>query len=86
MNFTINDVNDCHSDKQYGYRDGRPCILIKINKVWDDFFLNYFNDFNLSTQLVGFTPEIGRTDIDNRNEPVCVNISNIPVQCRGEVC
>lgn len=31
--FTIADVNDCKSDKQYGFTDGKPCVLIKMNKV-----------------------------------------------------
>ncbi|CAF0760229.1 unnamed protein product [Adineta steineri] len=65
-NFIINNVGDCNSNNQYGFRDGKPCFLIKINKI------------------VGFIPEIGRTDLDDKNEEACTNISNIPVQCRGE--
>jgi len=83
-NFTINNVNDCNSNNQYGFRDGKPCILIKINKVC--FFLNDLKYFNWLSQLVGFIPEIGRTDADNRHEPACIDIPNIPVQCVGEVC
>ncbi|CAM2703750.1 unnamed protein product [Rotaria socialis] len=32
-NFTIHDVGDCNSNNHYGYTDGKPCILIKINKL-----------------------------------------------------
>ncbi|UJR35349.1 hypothetical protein I4U23_028107 [Adineta vaga] len=67
-NFTINNVGNCQSDKQYGFSTGQPCFLIKINKIVD------------------FVPEIGRTDVDNKDESACVNIPNIPVRCQGEVC
>ncbi len=50
------------------------------------FVLNDFKYFNSITQLVGFMPEIGRTDADNKYQSACTNISNIPVQCKGEVC
>lgn len=89
-NFTIRNVSDCNSDDRYGFRDGKPCILIKINKVCYLFFVlfirNNYQYFNSLSQLVGFIPEIGRTDEDNKNEAACTNISNIPVQCTGEVC
>jgi hypothetical protein len=32
-NFTINDVGDCNSNNQYGFKNSQPCFLIKINKV-----------------------------------------------------
>ena len=32
-NFTIGDPKECNSKNQYGYRDGKPCVLIKINRV-----------------------------------------------------
>ena len=85
-NFTINDVNDCHSDKQYGFNDGKPCILIKMNKVCLLIIIIILKISNSLTQIVGFIPEIGRTDVDNQLKPSCTNISNIPVQCIGEVC
>jgi hypothetical protein len=58
-----------------------------MNKVC--LFLFVINDlkyFHSISQLVGFIPEIGRTDIDNKHEPACNDTSNIPVQCIGEVC
>ncbi len=85
-NFTINDVNDCNSNNQYGFRDGKPCILIKINKVCLINDLEKGQQFNFIFQLVGFIPEIGRTDADNEHQSACTGISNIPVQCIGEVC
>ncbi|CAF4196295.1 unnamed protein product [Rotaria sp. Silwood2] len=65
-NFTIHDVGDCNSINHYGYKNGKPCILIKINK------------------LIGFIPEIDRTDADNKTESECIGIPNIPVRCMGE--
>lgn len=35
---------------------------------------------------MGFVPEIGRTDSNNEEESACANVSNIPIQCTGEVC
>ncbi|CAF0767076.1 unnamed protein product [Adineta ricciae] len=65
-NFTISDVGDCHSEKQYGFKHGQPCFLIKMNKI------------------IGFIPEIGRTNLDREHQPACTNIPNIPVRCQGE--
>ncbi|CAF0722638.1 unnamed protein product [Rotaria sordida] len=65
-NFTIHDVGDCNSINHYGYKNGKPCILIKINK------------------LIGFIPEVNRTDVDNKHESECIGIPNIPVRCMGE--
>ncbi len=50
------------------------------------FIINNFKYFNSIIQLVGFIPEIGRTNADNKYKSACTNISNIPVQCIGEVC
>lgn len=50
MNFTIADVNDCKSDKQYGFTDGKPCILIKMNKVCFIVFIR--NQFEILSWLV----------------------------------
>lgn len=36
--FTIADAHDCNSNKKYGFSEGKPCILIKMNKVWLFFF------------------------------------------------
>jgi hypothetical protein len=83
-NFTINDVGDCNSINQYGFKIGKPCLLIKINKVC--VFFDNLNYQHLISQIVGFIPEIGRTDIDQKYESACTNIPNIPVRCMGEVC
>lgn len=37
---------DCRSENGYGFRDGRPCILVKLNKIYDWFPVpyEYIND------------------------------------------
>lgn len=31
--FSIRNPGECTSDNQYGYTRGRPCVLVKMNKV-----------------------------------------------------
>ncbi len=31
--FQISNVGDCRNDTQYGFQFGRPCVLVKMNKV-----------------------------------------------------
>ena len=31
--FSISNVGNCSSAQDYGFQDGQPCILIKMNKV-----------------------------------------------------
>ena len=34
--FDITDLGNCQKQDTYGYEDGRPCVLLKINKVTID--------------------------------------------------
>lgn len=31
--FTISNPGDCTSEKRYGFDAGKPCVLVKMNKV-----------------------------------------------------
>lgn len=33
--FSINNPGDCRNDTQYGFSRGRPCVLVKMNKIVD---------------------------------------------------
>ena len=30
---SIMQANECHKDNSYGFAEGQPCILLKMNKV-----------------------------------------------------
>jgi len=33
--FPTDDLGDCNKDKEFGYPEGKPCVLIKLNKIFD---------------------------------------------------
>ena len=31
--FNLHQLGDCRKEDEYGYHEGRPCVLLKVNKV-----------------------------------------------------
>jgi len=34
FNLTEEFGNSCTKENDYGFKEGKPCILVKVNKVW----------------------------------------------------
>jgi len=77
---------DCTKEKHYGYREGNPCILLKLNKIYG-WYPKYYNH-----------SDMGKKEMKEKNVPqeikdlmeTNVNTSNeglnrrVWIQCKGE--
>ncbi len=82
--FTIRNPGGCTNATEYGFRDGRPCVLVKMNKVRT----NQFEKIILHlSQVVGFIPEPGcKVSEKEAYAKVCPDRKDaIGVHCHGEV-
>lgn len=69
----------CISDKKFGYEQGRPCIFLKLNKIYN-WLPNYYSK---SSELAGNMPESLKKHIRDR-ENARKSTEVVWVSCEGE--
>jgi sodium/potassium-transporting ATPase subunit beta len=71
--FDVSMLGNCTADKNYGYKDGQPCVLLKLNKIYGWTPQNLTDPSKLS-DYYNATGDL---------HPIYNN--NIPITCQGEV-
>lgn len=63
--FTISNPGDCTAENQYGFSNGKPCILIKMNKVKNNLYTVTYKIIN-QFQIFNFLPKPGHMPEDEQ--------------------
>lgn len=88
--FSISSSGECQAANYFGYTSGRPCVLVKMNKVkperTNDIYLCSFF-LRVRVQLVGFTPKPGAQaeERDFYRKQCGHREKSVAIHCYGEV-
>jgi sodium/potassium-transporting ATPase subunit beta len=71
--------NPCTKEKNFGYEEGRPCIFLKLNKIY-----NWIPEYyNTSSDIQSSMPDRLKTHISNRAK-LRLDTNVVWVSCEGE--
>lgn len=72
----------CTKERRFGYQEGKPCIIVKLNKIYD-WFPEFYDNVDDLPELM---PKTVRTIIENDFADQNKNITrqNVWISCEGE--
>jgi len=75
--------DECTKDTGYGYQDGKPCVLLKINKVFE-WTPKLLSSDNTSDSTVQDAFDKVRVQYEYKTGLLQLNPTGVPVTCMGE--
>jgi len=75
---------DCTKDKAYGYREGKPCILLKLNKIFG-WLPDYYNISDTDKPVPETVPQALRDKMKENEEKGTPELNKrVWLECKGE--